>query len=77
MGKEDEPVTWGSIALRLGGAYENGFGCTQSFAKALQWYKQAVTGLEIAVRAGDHYYTRALAGAQDAVKRCMQEKLDA
>ena len=72
-GKDEEPYVWGSIALRLGDCYENAFGCEHSFEKALAWYEKAVTGLEIAVRDGDWFYRKALAGAENGVKRCRQE----
>ena len=73
LGKNEHPVIWGSVALRLADCYENAFGCEQSFAKALKWYEQAVTGLDIAVRDGEWFYKKALASAQDGVKRCKQE----
>ena len=73
LGREDDPVVWGSVALRLGDAYENGFGCEQSFKNALKWYSQAVTGLEIAVRAGEWFYKKALDSAKSGVVRCKQE----
>ena len=70
---DDEPAIWGSAALRLATCYENGFGCGQSFEVALGWYEKAVTGLEIAVRGGDWFYEKALAGARDGLNRCKQE----
>lgn len=63
------PVIMGSIALRLGGCYEEGFGCEQSFSRALQMYRDAATALEVAVDGGETWYEKALAG----VKRCQQE----
>lgn len=71
----DRPVTWGSAALRLGSAYEYGNGVKQSFEEALRWYKQAQTGLELAVEGGDWYYEKALASAERGVKRAQQELL--
>ncbi len=71
--ENESPVIFGSTALRLGDCFEVGFGCTQSFADALKWYKQAVTALEIAIRGGESWYSRALTGAKDGVKRCQQE----
>ena len=56
LSEKEDPVIWGSAALRLASCHEDGFGCEQSFAKAGEWYERAATGLEIAVRAGDWYY---------------------
>lgn len=71
--EQDVPVWWGSAALRLGGAYENGEVCKHDFAEALRWYERAATGLQIAVDHGDWYYRKALAGARDGATRCQQE----
>lgn len=68
-----EPAWWGAAALRLGGAYEEGRGCTQSFEEAASWYETAVTGLEMAVDAGNWYYERSLASARAGLARCRQE----
>ena len=69
----ERPVILGSIALRLAGCYEEGFGCEQSFERALEWYGKAVSGLEIAVEAGETWYEKALSGARAGAKRCQQE----
>lgn len=69
----ESPVILGSTALRLAGCYEEGFGCNQSFAEALRWYRHAVEGLEIAVETGETWYEKALAGARAGAKRCKQE----
>lgn len=63
----------GSIALRIAGCYEEGFGPNQSFSKALRWYKKAVLGLEFAVDNGDSWYEKALISARMGEKRCLQE----
>ncbi|MBQ6395814.1 MAG: sel1 repeat family protein [Atopobiaceae bacterium] len=69
----DMPVWWGSAALRLGEAYENGEGCPQDFENALKWYRDAENGLRIAVDQGETWYRKALTRARDGVKRCEQE----
>ena len=69
----EQPVILGSIALRLAGCYEEGLGCGQDFERALEWYKKAVSGLEVAVDNGEVWYEKALAGARAGVKRCLQE----
>lgn len=70
---QERPVILGSIALRLAGCYEEGFGCGQDFSRALEWYEKAVAGLEVAVEEGESWYAKALAGARAGVKRCKQE----
>jgi len=70
---QESPVVLGSVALRLGGCYEEGFGCAQDFSRALEWYRRAVAGLSAAVEAGESWYEKALAGARDGVKCCEQE----
>lgn len=72
-GKDQSPVIWGSAALRLGTAFEEGEGCDQSFAEARIWYERAVTGLGIAVRGGDSWYRGALRRAEQGLKRVKQE----
>ncbi len=67
------PVLWGSAAIRLATCFEDGRGCTQDFEKALQWYRTAETGLDIAVRNGDSWYGRQLKRARSGVKRMRQE----
>ena len=69
----EPPAVLGSIALRLAGCFEEGFGCAQSFSCALQMYQHAVAALETAVDNGDVWYEKALAGARAGVKRCKQE----
>lgn len=69
----EPPAVLGSIALRLAGCFEEGFGCEQSFSCALQMYQHAVAALETAVDNGDVWYEKALAGARAGVKRCKQE----
>ena len=69
----EHPAVLGSIALRLAGCFEEGFGCEQSFARALQMYRQAVEALEVAVESGETWYEKALSGARAGVKRCQQE----
>lgn len=71
--QDEVPVIAGSVALRLADCFEEGFGCTQSFKDALKWYKQAVLGLDVAVRAGERWYSKALRGARDGAARCKQE----
>lgn len=71
-GKE-RPTVRGSSALRLAGAYENGLGCEPDLEKALRYYQQAEVGLDVAVRSGEHFYTRTLANARTAIKRIKQE----
>lgn len=73
LGQEETPRLWGSAALRLGFAYEEGEGCTQSFADAEHWYEIASTGLSISVRAGDGWYRGALRRAESGLKRARQE----
>lgn len=71
--ESEAPVVLGSIALRLAGCFEEGFGCEQSFSCALQMYRHAVAALEFAVDNGEVWYAKALAGARAGVKRCQQE----
>ena len=73
LAAHERPVILGSIALRLADCYENGFGCSQDFNRALAWYRKAVTGLEVAVDAGEVWYEKALASARSGEKRCKQE----
>lgn len=73
LATHERPVILGSIALRLAGCYEEGFGCALDFSKALEWYKKAAAGLEFAVENGETWYEKALAGARAGVKRCQQE----
>ncbi len=68
-----EPVVWGSAAFRLGQCHEEATGCEQSFELALQWYRLAVTGLDIAVNSGDWFYEKVLAAAKKKVARIEQE----
>ena len=49
LGKSDSPVYWGSAALRLGKAHDEGEDCTQSFQEAKGWYSRAVAGLSAEV----------------------------
>lgn len=69
----DNPVVLGSIALRLAGCLEEGFGCKQSFSCALQMYRSSVAALDVAVNVGESWYEKALANARAGVKRCEQE----
>ncbi len=69
----EHPVILGSIALRLAGCYEEGFGCEQSFSRALQEYRHAISALDAAVEGGETWYEKALAGARAGEKRCLQE----
>ena len=73
LARDTHPVIWGSAALRLGQAFEEGQGCTQGFEDARQWYERAVTGLDIAVRGGEHWYRGALRRAERGLKRVRQE----
>ena len=73
LGLKDSPVVWASAALRLARCYEEGEGVTHSFQEALDWYDRAVTGLEIAVRRGQHWYRNSLQSARDGRTRCEQE----
>ena len=73
LGQRERPVIWGSAALRLGQACEEGEGCEQSFEEARTWYERAETGLEIAVRGGDSWYRGALRRAHDGLARVKQE----
>ena len=73
LGRHDDPVIWGSAALRLGRAHEEGEGCAQSFEEARGWYSRAVTGLSIAVREGESWYRGALKGAEAGLARVEQE----
>ena len=71
----ETPVVLGSIALRLAGCFEEGFGCEQSFSCALQMYRHAARALDAAVDAGEAWYEKALVDARAGVKRCEQETL--
>ena len=73
LAARERPVILGSIALRLAGCYEDGFGRNQDFSRALAWYQKAVAGLDAAVEGGEVWYEKALAGARAGVKRCQQE----
>ena len=73
LGRGERPTIWGSAALRLGHAYEEGEGCYQSFEEARRWYLRAVSGLDIAVRSGDEWYRRSLRRAEDGLARVEQE----
>jgi TPR repeat protein len=73
LGKSDSPVYWGSAALRLGKAHEEGEGCTQSFQEAKGWYSRAVAGLSAAVREGESWYRGALKSAEAGLARAEQE----
>ena len=73
LATHERPVILGSIALRLAGCYEEGFGCGQDFERALEWYDKAASALEVAVDAGETWCEKALAGARAGVKRCRQE----
>lgn len=73
LGKDDAPFVWGSAALRLGRAHEEGEGCEQSFVDARTWYERATTGLSIAVDGGDDWYQDALWRAEAGLKRVRQE----
>ena len=67
------PVIWGSAALRLGRAHEEGEGCEQSFDHACAWYERATTGLSIAVRSGDGWCRGALRRCEVGLTRMRQE----
>lgn len=73
LSSKERPTVWGSSALRLADAYENGLGCEPDLEKALRYYQQAEVGLDVAVRSGEHFYTRTLANARAAIKRIKQE----
>lgn len=73
LGTSERPVVWGSAALRLGRAYEEGEGCEQSFESARNWYERATTGLGIAVRGGERWYQGALRHAERGLTRTKQE----
>lgn len=73
LAQREQPHILGSIALRLGGCYEEGFGCAQDFERAATWYEKGVAGLEFAVGHGQSWYEKALAGARAGMKRCRQE----
>lgn len=73
LSQDEEPVVWGSAALRLGHAHEEGEGCEQSFELARTWYERAATGLGIAVRSGSSWYREALRRAEDGLARVRQE----
>lgn len=73
LGKSESPLYWGSAALRLGKAHEEGEGCTQSFQEAKGWYSRAVAGLSAAVREGESWYCGALKSAEAGLVRAEQE----
>jgi TPR repeat protein len=73
LGKSGSPVYWGSAALRLGKAHEEGDGCTQSFQEAKGRYSRAVAGLSAAVREGESWYRGALKSAEAGLARAEQE----
>ncbi len=73
LSDSDSPVYWGSAALRLGKAYEEGEGCTQSFQEAKGWCSRAVAGLSAAVREGESWYRGALKSAEAGLARAEQE----
>lgn len=73
LAEHEPPVIQGSIALRIAGCCEEGFGCRQDFAKALECYEQAMAALEVAVDNGEAWYGKALAEARAGAKRCQQE----
>ena len=73
LGKDEDPVVWGSAALRLARACEEGEGCEQSFEMARAWYELATTGLGIAVRGGEQWYRRSLRNAEAGLARVRQE----
>lgn len=73
LGRSEDPVFWGSAALRLGRAHEEGEGCRQSFEEARAWYSRAVTGLSVAVREGESWYRGSLRGAEAGLARVEQE----
>lgn len=67
------PYLLGGIALRLAGCLEEGIGVEHDFGRALVQYKRAEELLDAAVRSGDWFYKKSLAGARDGIKRCRQE----
>ena len=69
LGKSDSPVYWGSAALGLGRACEEGEGCAQSFEGAKDWYSRAVAGLSAAVRERESWYRGALKSAEAGLAR--------
>jgi TPR repeat protein len=73
VGKSDSSVYWGSAALRLGKAHDEGEDCTQSFQESKGWYSRAVVGLSAAVREGDSWYRGALKSAEAGLARAEQE----
>jgi TPR repeat protein len=72
-GKEDESYIWGSAAYRLAACYESAKGCDLNFAKALEYYLIAETGLSDALRRGDSYYQKNVSNTRKAIKRLRQE----
>lgn len=71
--KDDRPHLWGSAALRLGAACEEGEGCEHSFERAEHWYQIATTGLGIEARGGGSWYRGALRRAEAGLVRVRQE----
>lgn len=70
---ESDAAVWGSAALRMADAAENGLGRSQSFEDALKFYEIARSGLEAAVRGGDWFYVRQSQRAEKGVRRMKQE----
>lgn len=67
------PTLRGDAALRLGWAYEEGCGCDEDFATALQFYHMAEADLEDAVEGGTWHYNLALSQARRGAMRVRQE----
>ena len=63
----------GSVAMRLGRAYEEGEGCKADYATALQWYETAVLALQDAVDNGGWFCDVDLGRAIRGAKRMRQE----
>ena len=69
---EPESV-WASAYQRLAECYENGFGCEQNFTLALQNYKRAEIGFDLAIKNGEHYYQNVFGKVKASVLNIQQE----
>lgn len=65
-------VVWGNVTLRLGRAYEEGWGCKPDFSRALGYYERACEYLEDSVDRGAWHYRAQLGEALRGVRRMKQ-----
>lgn len=72
MAESECASVYGSVAFRLGEAYEKALGCSRNLKKSRQFYERAVFGLEVSQN-DTSLYDRVLIESRKGLKRVNQE----